>query len=290
MSLPIYFNRTYTEVENNSETTVKSGVIADSFSADPIDGALLTDPSGFTDEADRLIRIVHTREYVEAVRTGEPHDLAITNGLTWCPNLHAMTVAHSSGLVAATHHALSTGGTAGSLSSGLHHARADRGMGFCTFNGLAIAACAALELGARRVLIVDVDAHCGGGTYSIIKDNPAIVQVDVSTSFTYDRFPATGDHRRIPAHSRDYLERITEGLEYASGLRGVDFVIANMGMDPINDGVAVDDMEVRERLVRDFIGSTPAIFAIAGGYKWGGYSIDDVAAWHRMTIKEWASR
>ena len=28
---------------------------------------------------------------------------------------------------------------AGSLSSGLHHARADRGNGFCTFNGLVVA-------------------------------------------------------------------------------------------------------------------------------------------------------
>ena len=290
MSLPIYFNKTYTEVENNSETTVKSGVIATSFVTDPIVGVVVTDPAGFTDDAERLIGLVHTRDYVEAVRSGSPHDLAISNGLTWCTKLHALTVAHSAGLVAATHHALSTGATAGSLSSGLHHARSGHGMWFCTFNGLAVAACAALELGARRVLILDVDAHCGGGTYSIIKDNPAVVQVDVSTSFTYDRFVATGDHRRIPAHSRDYLERITEGLDHAASLKGVDFIIANMGMDPINDGVSIGDIRERERLVREYVGNTPAIFAIAGGYKWGGYSIDDVASWHRMTIKEWASR
>lgn len=290
MDMPIYFNKTYTEVENNSETTVKSGVIATSFVTDPVGDAVLADPAGFTEEAERLIGLVHSRDYVEAVRTGTPRDLAITNGLTWCPKLYAMTIAHSAGLVAATHHALSTGGTAGSLSSGLHHARADHGMGFCTFNGLAVAACAALEQGARRVLILDVDAHCGGGTFSIIKDNPAVVQVDVSTSFTYDRFVATGDHRRIPAHSRDYVEKISEGLDHASSLHGIDFVIANMGMDPVNDGVDIADIAERERLVRDFIGSTPAIFAVAGGYKWGGYSIDDVAAWHRMTIMEWAAR
>jgi acetoin utilization deacetylase AcuC-like enzyme len=187
-------------------------------------------------------------------------------------------------------HALATGGTAGSLSSGLHHANTVSGKGFCTFNGLAVAAHAALELGAQRVLVLDVDAHCGGGTFSIIKDDPAIVQVDVSTSFTYDRFVATGDHRRIAAHPRDYMERITEGLDHASTLHGIDFVIANMGMDPVNDGVDLHDIAERELLVRDFIGSTPAIFAIAGGYKWGGYSINDVAAWHRMTIAEWASR
>ena len=86
------------------------------------------------------------------------------------------------------------------------------------------------------------------------------------------------------------MEKISEVLDHASTLHGIDFVIANMGMDPVNDGVDIADIAERERLVRDFIGSTPAIFAIAGGYKWGGYSIDDVAAWHRMTIMEWAAR
>ena len=290
MNLPVFYNRTYTDVANNSETTAKSRVIAESLLADPIGGVDVVDPQGFTDEADRLINTLHGASYVDAVRTGRPRDLATSNGLTWCDKVYAMTRAHVAGLVAAVHVALTTGGTAGSLSSGLHHARADNGMGFCTFNGLAIAACAARELGAQRILVLDVDAHCGGGTYSMIRDMAGVVQVDVSTSFTYDRFDAEGDHRRIPAHSLDYVARVTEGLEHAASLPGADLVIANMGMDPINDGVPVADIRERERLVRDFIAGTPAIFAMAGGYKWGGHTLDDVASWHRMTIREWAGR
>ena len=46
-------------------------------------------------------------------------------------------------------------GVAGSLSSGLHHARRERGDGYCTFNGLAIAAGEALTAGAASVLYPD---------------------------------------------------------------------------------------------------------------------------------------
>lgn len=58
----------------------------------------------------------------------------------------------------------------------------------------------------------------------------------------------------------------------------------------IMDGVDVADIAVRERMVRDFVGSTPAAFAIAGGYGWGGHGYNDIVSWHRLTISEWAAR
>lgn len=45
-----------------------------------------------------------------------------------------------------------------------HHAEPARAMGFCVFNNVAVAAETALQLGARRVLIVDWDVHHGNGT------------------------------------------------------------------------------------------------------------------------------
>ncbi len=60
---------------------------------------------------------------------------------------------------------------AGRLENGLalvrppgHHAEADRAMGFCLFNNVAVAAAAARGAAARRVLIVDWDLHHGNGT------------------------------------------------------------------------------------------------------------------------------
>ena len=49
-----------------------------------------------------------------------------------------------------------------------HHATADRAMGFCLFNNVAIAAQHALDsCGAQRVLILDWDVHHGNGTNDI---------------------------------------------------------------------------------------------------------------------------
>ncbi len=46
-----------------------------------------------------------------------------------------------------------------------HHAEADRAMGFCLFNNIAIAAAHARDkLGFERILIVDWDVHHGNGT------------------------------------------------------------------------------------------------------------------------------
>src|SRR5215213_630365 len=44
-----------------------------------------------------------------------------------------------------------------------HHATPTRGMGFCLFNSIAVAAAHALARGLDRVLIVDWDVHHGNG-------------------------------------------------------------------------------------------------------------------------------
>lgn len=52
-----------------------------------------------------------------------------------------------------------------------HHAEHNKGMGFCFFNNVAIAAAYAKEeYGLKRVAIVDFDVHHGNGTEDIIKN------------------------------------------------------------------------------------------------------------------------
>ena len=54
-----------------------------------------------------------------------------------------------------------------------HHALADRAMGFCLFNNVAIAArWTQAELGVGRVAILDWDVHHGNGTQAIFWDDP----------------------------------------------------------------------------------------------------------------------
>lgn len=78
-------------------------------------------------------------------------------------------VASNSNFVAAAHHAMKEG-VAASATQGFHHAHFDNGCGYCTFNGLMIAALDLQMQGvAQRVLIIDGDGHHGDGTDDIIK-------------------------------------------------------------------------------------------------------------------------
>ncbi len=57
-----------------------------------------------------------------------------------------------------------------------HHAEADRPMGFCLFNNIAIAAAhARADLGCRRILIVDWDVHHGNGTQHAFFEQPDVL-------------------------------------------------------------------------------------------------------------------
>jgi acetoin utilization deacetylase AcuC-like enzyme len=71
-----------------------------------------------------------------------------------------------------------------------HHARAAKGMGFCLFNNIAIAAAHAVEeLGLDRILIVDWDVHHGNGTNEAFYDDPRVLFFSVHES---PHYPGTG--------------------------------------------------------------------------------------------------
>ncbi|MDP9178779.1 MAG: hypothetical protein M3O61_13935, partial [Gemmatimonadota bacterium] len=144
--VPVYYNSSYVGAAHSFDTTRKAGWIAESLVRDPVDGVEIQSPSSLTAEQ---VSIVHDPAYVQAVETGEPRSLAESQGFPWDPGMWTMVVASTGGAVAAALAALRSGESAGSLSGGLHHARRDTGSGFCTFNGLALGAVAAIEAGAE---------------------------------------------------------------------------------------------------------------------------------------------
>ncbi len=76
-----------------------------------------------------------------------------------------------------------------------HHAVRARGMGFCLFNNIAVAARAARErCGLNRVLIVDWDVHHGNGTQDIFYDSPRVL---FFSTHQYPHSPGSG-HWREP--------------------------------------------------------------------------------------------
>ncbi|WP_211306295.1 histone deacetylase family protein [Fulvimonas soli] len=71
-----------------------------------------------------------------------------------------------------------------------HHATADRAMGFCLFNNVAVAAAHAIAAhGLRRVAIADFDVHHGNGTQAIFEREPRVLFVSSHQSPLY---PGTG--------------------------------------------------------------------------------------------------
>lgn len=71
-----------------------------------------------------------------------------------------------------------------------HHATADRAMGFCLFNNIAIAARHLIRNhGLKRVLIMDWDVHHGNGTQDIFYRDPSVIYISLHRKYHY---PGTG--------------------------------------------------------------------------------------------------
>ena len=60
-----------------------------------------------------------------------------------------------------------------------HHAESNMAMGFCFFNNAAIAARAAQQAGAKKVVILDWDIHHGNGTQHIFESDPNVLYMSI---------------------------------------------------------------------------------------------------------------
>jgi acetoin utilization deacetylase AcuC-like enzyme len=157
------------------------------------------------------LRRVHTDAYVDAVRTGEPRALAQSQKFPWSPALWPSVLLTSGGALAAAARALDDG-VAAALASGFHHAHADHGEGFCTFNGLVVAAEALRAAGrVRSVAVLDLDLHYGNGTASLCAARPWLFNCSIYGNDYWQNTPY----------------RDVENVRHADGPNHVSFALAN---------------------------------------------------------------
>jgi acetoin utilization deacetylase AcuC-like enzyme len=143
---------------------------------------------------DDELLLCHTPQYLEIVREDFASGMAhLTTGDTdITPN--SMEVAlHAVGGVLNAVDAVMTGAAGNAFCAVRppgHHATAHRGMGFCLFNNVAIAARHAQKKhGVERVLILDWDVHHGNGTQDIFYGDRSVF---FFSSHQWPLYPGTG--------------------------------------------------------------------------------------------------
>ncbi len=185
-------------------------------------------------------------------------------------------------LYAAARAAVREGGATCSPTSGFHHSSYASGGGFCTFNGLVVAALLLkLEGLVDKVAIVDFDIHYGNGTDNII----GIKRLSWLTNHSLGGFATElrGD-KDIEA----WLAGLPGELDRVAGKS--DLVLYQAGADPHIDDplgglLSSDQMRRRDRAVFRWARARakPLTWNLAGGYQ---EPIAKVLALHLATVEE----
>lgn len=171
-----------------------------------------------------------------------------------------------------------------SPTSGFHHALYDSGHGYCTFNGLMVAATALIREGrARRVAIIDADFHYGNGTDHILRRS---AQREKIFHYTF------GDHFAKPSQAEEYLAKAEALLDEVVAF-DPDLVIYQAGVDVHVDDYyhglfTTEQILERERLMFRLWtqGEIPMVWNLAGGYQFDAKDqITPVIDLHMLTVR-----
>jgi acetoin utilization deacetylase AcuC-like enzyme len=167
-----------------------------------------------------------------------------------------------------------------------HHALADRAMGFCIFNNVAVAARhAQVELGLERVAIVDFDVHHGNGTEAIFRDDSSVLFVSLHQ---WPFYPGSGGPGTSDAHTvnlpllvgsgdDEYLRVFAAEVEPAVREFRPDLVLVSAGFDAhVEDPLA--GMEVTTRGFRELARRCAALGPRTAAVLEGGYNLETLPA------------
>jgi acetoin utilization deacetylase AcuC-like enzyme len=201
--------------------------------------------------------LAHDRTYVEEVLAARrdngfgSRSLPVAASLPWT----------TGSMVSAARFALHEGTVAVAPCSGFHHAGVDTPSGYCTFNGLMVAAAKLRKQeGVKRIGILDCDQHYGDGTVEIIRHIGASRWI---------RHVTAGEG--YPRHATRFLRTLPSMVR---AFRDCDVLLYQAGADPhIDDplGGFLTDDQLAERDAIVFSEAKairlPVAWNLAGGYQ-----------------------
>jgi acetoin utilization deacetylase AcuC-like enzyme len=216
--------------------------------------------------------VLHLPEYVDAFMEGiEP--LAMSQGWDWTPEIRDGVLAINRGQLTAAEIALEEG-IAANVAQGFHHALYHEGMGYCTFNGLALVA---QEHPDKKVFVLDCDEHGGNGTEDFIERLNNLRQITINGASFGCRNSDESRCVTLDPVSVDfvpYLDALDLSMRIIDDWKP-DLVIYQAGADPhIDDpygslGMTTNQMRERDRYVFRALQERgiPVMFVLAGGYQ-----------------------
>jgi acetoin utilization deacetylase AcuC-like enzyme len=246
-------------------------------------------------EWDTLL-LVHTPEYVDAVRTGTlPRDAQRRIGFPWSPGMVERSRRSVGATIAAARHALADAcATAANLAGGTHHAFADRGEGFCVFNDVAVATRLLTADGrVQRVTIIDCDVHQGNGTAAIFRDDPAVFTFSTHGRNNYPFRKETSDldvEWADGTADEEYLQALEEHVARVLATHRPDLVFYLAGADPYEHDrwgrlkLTIEGLQHRDAIVFEACRAqqVPVAVTMAGGY---ARDVDAIVTIHANTIR-----
>lgn len=243
--------------------------------------------------SDAQLGLVHERDFLRRVVAGEltaAEQRAI--GLPWSEQMVERS-RRSVGATIAAFSAAMAEGISVSLAGGTHHAHRDRGLGYCVFNDVAVAAALLLRDDERaRVAIVDLDVHQGDGTAAIFAGSRMVFTLSLHGEKNYPT-RKVGGHLDVglPDGTDDarYLDALDAALATMQARFEPTFIAYLAGADPHEadrlgrlrltfDGLRARDARVLE-LARRL--RAPVAVTMAGGY---GHDIGTTVQVHLNTV------
>ncbi|MGJ3244407.1 MAG: histone deacetylase family protein [Opitutales bacterium] len=236
-------------------------------------GPRRVDPVG----EDDLFR-VHDRAYAAAIRNDGLAGYDRNRlGLPHHPRLYDRSRLEVEGTRRAALAALEDG-MAANLAGGTHHAMANRGLGFCVFNDVAVSIKhLRMDRPHLYIMIVDTDAHQGNGSHALLADDGRTFCYSIHVGRNYPAHKVPGD-LDVPlprwVDGATYLSALQETLDPAFLQFEPDLVFWISGADPhIEDRfgqmrLTDEDIAERDRRVVSpcLRWQVPLVVLFGGGY------------------------